>query len=711
MTQHNIIRLMDIQDTMPQADDKDLELLYSAYVFAANKHKGQLRKSGEPYLSHPLNVAKILAEMKMDMDTVIAGLLHDTLEDTDATYDELDRLFGKDVAFLVDGVSKIGRIRFQSKEEKQAENFRKMLISVSKDIRVIVIKLADRLHNMRTIKHLDDKKRKRIALETLEIYAPLAHRLGIAWIKWELEDASFKALEPEKYYEIQNKVKLKRSDREQYLKMVKELIEKHIEAQGLKFEVFGRPKHFYSIYDKMVRKKTSFDEIYDLLALRVLVEKLADCYAVLGIIHSLWTPITGRFKDFVAMPKSNMYQSLHTTVVGPNGLRVEFQIRTYSMNLVAEEGIAAHWKYKENQTFDPKVDRVFVWLRQLLDQQGLNKPLDFVKALKDDILPIQIYVFTPRGDIIELPTGSTPLDFAYAIHTEVGHSCIGAKIDGRMVPLRYRLKDGEKVDIVNSPTQTPKRDWLNIVKTNRAKIRIRSYLRKKETDTAIEQGLKILEREFQLNSVKFKDILADKKNIKEIESKFSLNGVEDIYKNVGFGIISAKQILHLFVKQEAILKPKEIVKPKENHYGPFIIEGIEGILVKAAKCCNPLPGDSIAGYVSRGRGVIVHKRDCKNFDLISVSKERIIEVKWDESKKFGIYVDILCISDNKQGILHDITNVIKESGINIVELNAQNIDAATAKQVIKIEIMDKNQLNYLMSKIKNIPGIQRVNVA
>ena len=711
MTQHNIIRLMDIQDTMPQADDKDLELLYSAYVFAANKHKGQLRKSGEPYLSHPLNVAKILAEMKMDMDTVIAGLLHDTLEDTDATYDELDRLFGKDVAFLVDGVSKIGRIRFQSKEEKQAENFRKMLISVSKDIRVIVIKLADRLHNMRTIKHLDDKKRKRIALETLEIYAPLAHRLGIAWIKWELEDASFKELEPEKYYEIQNKVKLKRSDREQYLKMVKELIEKHIEAQGLKFEVFGRPKHFYSIYDKMVRKKTSFDEIYDLIALRVLVEKLADCYAVLGIIHSLWTPITGRFKDFVAMPKSNMYQSLHTTVVGPNGLRVEFQIRTYSMNLVAEEGIAAHWKYKENQTFDPKIDRVFVWLRQLLDQQGLNKPLDFVKALKDDILPVQIYVFTPRGDIIELPTGSTPLDFAYAIHTEVGHSCIGAKIDGRMVPLRYRLKDGEKVDIVNSLTQTPKRDWLNIVKTNRAKIRIRSYLRKKETDTAIEQGLKILEREFQLNSVKFKDILADKKNIKEIESKFSLNGVEDIYKNVGFGIISAKQILHLFVKQEAILKSKEIVKPKENHYGPFIIEGIEGILVKAAKCCNPLPGDSIAGYVSRGRGVIVHKRDCKNFDLISVSKERIIEVKWDESKKFGIYVDILCISDNKQGILRDITNAIKESGINIVELNAQNIDAATAKQVIKIEIMDKNQLNYLMSKIKNIPGIQRVNVA
>lgn len=710
MTQHNIIRLMDIQDTMPQADDKDLELLYSAYVFAANKHKGQLRKSGEPYLSHPLNVAKILAEMKMDMDTVIAGLLHDTLEDTDATYDELDRLFGKDVAFLVDGVSKIGRIEFQSKEEKQAENFRKMLISVSKDIRVIVIKLADRLHNMRTIKHLDDKKRKRIALETLEIYAPLAHRLGIAWIKWELEDTSFKELEPEKYYKIQDKVKLKRSDREQYLIMVKELIEKHIEAQGLKFEVFGRPKHFYSIYDKMVRKKTSFDEIYDLLALRVLVEKIADCYAVLGIIHSLWTPITGRFKDFVAMPKSNMYQSLHTTVVGPNGLRVEFQIRTYSMNLLAEEGIAAHWKYKENQAFDPKVDRVFVWLRQLLDQQELNKPLDFVKALKDDILPIQIYVFTPRGDIIELPTGSTPLDFAYAIHTEVGHSCIGAKIDGRMVPLRYRLKDGEKVDIVNSLTQTPKRDWLNIVKTNRAKIRIRSYLRKKETDTAIEQGLKILEREFQLNSVKFKDILADKKNIKEIESKFSLNGVEDIYKNVGFGIISAKQILHLFVKQEIILKSKEIVKPKENHYGPFIIEGIEGILVKAAKCCNPLPGDSIAGYVSRGRGVIVHKRDCKNFDLISMSKERIIEVKWDESKKIGIYVDILCISENKQGILHDITNAIKESGINIVELNAQNIDAATAKQVIKIEIMDKNQLNYLMSKIKNIPGIQRVNV-
>ncbi|MCA1981016.1 MAG: bifunctional (p)ppGpp synthetase/guanosine-3',5'-bis(diphosphate) 3'-pyrophosphohydrolase, partial [Calditerrivibrio sp.] len=448
MGKEKLVRLMDIQEVLSKNNINDIEKLHKAYVYAAQKHRGQLRKSGEPYLSHPLNVSLILAEMNMDVDTVIAGILHDTLEDTDATYEELMSLFGSDVAFLVDGVSKIGKISFKSSEEKMAENFRKMLISMSKDVRVIVIKLADRLHNMRTIDHLSEEKKQRIAKETMEIYAPLAHRLGIAWIKWELEDLSFRILNPDKYYEIYNLVKLKRSEREQYLVKVISMLDAHLKNVNISADVTGRPKHFYSIYSKMIKKKTSFDEIYDLLAVRVIVKTISDCYATLGIIHNLWKPISGRFKDYIAMPKANLYQSLHTTVVGPNGINVEIQIRTEEMHRIAEEGIAAHWKYKEGKVFDPKEDTTFIWLRQLLDQKELNKPQDLVEALKEDILPIQIYVFTPQGDVIELPVNSTPIDFAYAIHTKIGEKCVGAKVDGKMVNLKYNLKNGEKVEII-----------------------------------------------------------------------------------------------------------------------------------------------------------------------------------------------------------------------------------------------------------------------
>ncbi|BAI79560.1 GTP pyrophosphokinase [Deferribacter desulfuricans SSM1] len=702
------VRLLDIQEKLVKNGITDLEKLHKAYVYAATKHRGQLRKSGEPYLSHPLNVAYILAEMNMDLDTVVAGLLHDTLEDTDATYEELVNLFGEDVAFLVDGVSKIGKINFKSHEEKQAEAFRKMLISMSKDIRVIVIKLADRLHNMRTINFLPEEKKKRIAKETLEIYAPLAHRLGIAWIKWELEDLSFRILNPEAYYDIYNKVKLKRSEREQYLKEVINIVKEVLEKEGIKAEVTGRPKHFYSIYTKMIRKKTSFDEIYDLLALRVLVNTVGECYAVLGIIHNLWKPIQGRIKDYIAMPKSNMYQSLHTTVIGPRGMKVEFQIRTYEMHRIAEEGIAAHWKYKEGKVFDPKEDTTFIWLRQLLEQKDLKDPKEFVEALKEDVLPIQIYVFTPNGDIVELPVGSTPIDFAYAIHTEVGHRCVGAKVDGRMVSLKYKLKNGEKVEILTSPNQEPRRDWLNIVKTNRAKTRIRSYLRKKEEDKALEIGKQLLDKIFKENNLVFDDIVKDKSNLNKILEKFSLRDYDDLIKSVGYGRLSPKQVVHLFSKKDETTTPQ--ISKRTHRKDPFIIDGIEDMMIKIAQCCKPLPGDKIKGYITRGRGIVVHKEDCKNFKNIAIDENRVIDVQWNVDKNFKMSVKIDSITEDRPGILSEIANVIKDMGINIVEFSARPIMKGKARQVFSVEVNDKNQLNRLITKIKSIPGVENIKI-
>jgi GTP pyrophosphokinase len=702
---------MDIQDVLTKNGHKDLSDLHKAYIFAAQKHRGQLRQSGEPYLSHPLNVAYILAEMNMDLDTVIAGLLHDTIEDTDTTYEDLAELFNKDVAFLVDGVSKISQIEFKSREEKQAESFRKMLISMSKDIRVIVIKLADRLHNMRTLDSLKEEKKKRIAKETLEIFAPLAHRLGIAWIKSELEDLAFKALEPEKYYEIYNNVRLKKSEREQLLNEVKKVLEKELKKENINALVTGRAKHFYSIYAKMIRKHSTFDEIYDLLALRVLVDTVAECYAVLGVIHTLWKPVQGRFKDYIAMPKSNMYRSIHTTVVSDKGIMVEIQIRTHEMHNIAEKGIAAHWTYKEGKPFDPKEDTTFVWLRQLLEQKELNKPEDFVEALKEDVLPVQIYVFTPNGDIIELPIGSTPIDFAYAIHTEIGNKCVGARVNGRMVPLKYRLKNGEKVEIVTSPNQEPRRDWLKIAKTNRAKIRIRSFLRKKEEIKAINTGMDLLEKEFKANNLNFKNLMEKEQNLKKIFEKFSLKSLEDIYKNVGFGRISPKQILHIFVKPEEESEDKFISRKTQNlKKDPLKIKGIDtdNVMLNIAKCCNPLPGDKVKGYISRGRGIIVHKEDCKNLKNMAVSDERIIDVEWDDNVKCKRTASITTLTEDRPGILKEITSALSDMGINIIEFSAKKATDEKAKQNFTIEVSDSEELKKVCTKLNNIQGIYLV---
>jgi len=708
MAKDKIVRLMDIQEVLQKNNITNIEKIHKAYVYAAQKHRGQLRKSGEPYLSHPLNVALILANMNMDLDTVTAGILHDTLEDTDATYEELAELFGEDVAFLVDGVSKIGKISFKSSEEKMAENFRKMLISMSKDVRVIVIKLADRLHNMRTIDYLSEEKKQRIAKETMEIYAPLAHRLGIAWIKWELEDLSFRILNPDKYYEIYNLVKLKRSEREAYLNQVINLLDAHLKNVNIQAEVTGRPKHFYSIYSKMIKKKTSFDEIYDLLAVRVIVKTVSDCYATLGIIHNLWKPIPGRFKDYIAMPKANMYQSLHTTVVGPNGLNVEIQIRTEEMHRIAEEGIAAHWKYKEGKVFNPKDDTTFVWLRQLLEQKELNKPQDLVEALKEDILPRQIYIFTPKGDVIELPEGSTPIDFAYAIHSKVGEKCVGAKVDGKMVNLKYKLKNGEKVEIVTSPTQEPRSDWLNIVKTNRAKIRIRNYLRKKEEDLAIKTGQELLAKEFELRGLSFTNIIEDEKKLRSIIDKFSLKNLEDLYKSVGFGRISPKQVANLFHKPDE--KDDELLtKPSSPKSSPFNIEGVGDILTTIAKCCHPLPGDNLKGYISVGKGLIVHRADCPNLiELSKANEDRIIDVNWAEGKNIKLPFKITTVTIDKPGILSDITTLLKDMAINIIELSAKPQKDGNARQTFTIELSGKSQLDKVLQKLQSLPYLKEI---
>jgi GTP pyrophosphokinase len=693
-----------IEEVRKNRPDEDMDRLNSAYVYAATKHFGQLRQSGEPYMAHPLWVAYILASMNMDQDTVIAGMLHDTLEDTDATREEVENLFGKDVAFLVDSLTKISKIEFKSKEEKQAENFRKMLISILEDMRVIIIKLADRLHNMRTIAHLRRDKQERIAKETLEIYAPFAHRLGIAWIKWELEDLSFQVLHPDVYDDLRQKVGLNRSERENYLDRVRGVVEKFLTDEGITAAVDGRPKHFYSIFAKMEKKSASFDEIYDLLALRVLVDTVSHCYAALGIIHHHFKPVPNRLKDYIAMPKPNMYQSLHTTVIGLDGQMVEFQIRTWQMHRVAEEGVAAHWKYKEGDTFNPKADSRFDWLKQLLEQK--NSAGEMVETLKEDVLPTQIYVFTPGGDVIELPMGSTPLDFAYAIHSEVGGKYIGAKVNGRMVHLKYELQNGEKVQILTSPTQVPRKAWLSYVKTSRAKSRIKGYLRKKESDRAMVKGTDLLDKEFKLRGSSLKEVQDEPAKLKKILEKFSLKDAEDFILFVGFGRLTANKAANvLFPEVKYTGKRAAQQKKSAAKETPFLVDGIDNMMLKIARCCHPLPGDDIVGYISSGHGVVVHKQECINIKN-TVNYERIIPVTWREGSK--VAVNIIANTVSRTGLIHDITEVTTDLRLNIAGYTATVLGKGRSEQRFSVEIPNKSLLEELLKRLSLVDGILSV---
>lgn len=715
------------------APNTDVSLVEKAYYFAQNAHDGQFRKSGEPYFIHPVAVSYILADMELDLETIVAGLLHDVVEDTKYSYEDIQNEFGKDVADLVDGVTKLGQIKYQSKEETQAENLRKMFLAMAKDIRVILIKLADRLHNMRTLKFMPPEKARSKAKETLEIYGGIAHRLGISMIKWELEDLALRYIDPEGYYDLVDKVAMKRSQREDYIKNIVNLLKGKIEDVSIDCDVYGRPKHFYSIYSKMQNKHKDFEEIYDLTAIRIIVDTVKDCYAVLGMVHTLWKPIPGRFKDYIAMPKPNMYQSLHTTVIGPDGEPVEIQIRTEEMHNIAEYGIAAHWKYKEGMSTgkEVKVEDKLQWLRQMMEwEKDLKDPQEFLDALKEDVFNSQVYVFTPKGDVVEMPAGATTVDFAYRVHTNVGNKCVGAKIDGRIVPIDYKLQNGNIVEIITSSNSNgPSRDWLSIVKTPNAKSRIRQWFKKERREENIERGNAILDQEFKKYRLPRKDTSIEKYMI-QIAKKFNQPSVEDLIATIGYGGIMASQVtpkIRDFYEKEVKKTQKEQnqseeldtkhnlsdaeykKKRKKNVSQGIIVKGLDNILVRFAKCCNPLPGDNIIGYITKGRGVAIHREDCPNATPKGDNlRNRIVEVSWAISTKgkFEAEVQIKCV--DRKGIISEITHIVAVDKIGLNGINARKNKDGIVSVNLLVEVNDIEELNILMKKLKSIPGVEEI---
>ncbi|HPP31955.1 MAG TPA: bifunctional (p)ppGpp synthetase/guanosine-3',5'-bis(diphosphate) 3'-pyrophosphohydrolase [Soehngenia sp.] len=710
--------LLKIEQYNPQAD---LELIIRAYNFAESAHQGQVRNSGEKYFIHPFQVAMILADLNMDTATIAAGLLHDVIEDTEYTYEDIKKEFGEEVADLVEGVTKLKKLEYKTKQENQAENLRKMVIAMAKDIRVIIIKLADRLHNMRTLEYMTEKKKKEKALETLEIYAPIAHRLGMSKLKWELEDLSLRYLDPDNYYDLVDKVSKKRREREAYIEEVIKVLYEKLEEVNIKCEISGRPKNFYSIYKKMMYQGKAFEEIYDLTAIRILVDTVKDCYGALGVVHTLWKPLPGRFKDYIAMPKPNMYQSLHTTVIGYKGEIFEVQIRTYEMHKTAEYGIAAHWKYKEGYSKSTNFDEKLTWLRQLLEwQTDLSDPKDFMDTLKIDFFTDEVFVFTPKGDVINLPEGSTPIDFAYRVHTDVGNKCVGAKVDNRIVPLNYKLQNGNIVEIITSPNSTgPSRDWLNIVKSTQAKNKIKQYFKYKERDTNIEKGKEILEKEVKRLGYKPQDILKEDW-LKAVSNKMSIVSVEDLYASIGYGNISVNQVINKLKDQHGdIFKPNEMdlieqkIQKSENKARKksnqgVKLEGVDNIKIKFAKCCNPLPGDDIIGFVTKGRGVSIHRTDCPNLKTIMNEKERLIKVYWDTEKSTSYQAEIKVKAQDREGLLADITAKLNELDAGLLSLNAKKSKDKTVAIRIVLEIKNKDELNELIKKLKRIKNVQEV---
>ncbi len=711
-----MIRLNDILDKVSSYNSAaDMELIRKAYVFCAKVHQGQTRLSGEPYLVHPMEVAAILADLKLDVPTVVTGLLHDTIEDTLTTQEELEATFGQEVANLVDGVTKISKIHFKTKEESQAENFRKMLLAMANDIRVILVKLADRLHNMRTLQYQPEPKQRSIAKETLDIYAPMAHRLGISWIKSELEDLSFRYLDPQIYYDLASKVALKKKERESHVEEVKNIIIEKLAEHGIKGEVSGRSKHLYSIYRKMQNRNVEIDQIYDLIAIRVQVDDIRECYEVLGIIHSTWKPIPGRFKDYIAMPKGNMYQSLHTTVIGPFSDRMEVQIRTGEMHRVAEAGIAAHWKYKEGKGYDEREVKRFAWLRQLLEwQQELQDSREFMDSVKVELFPEEVYVFTPKGDVKSFPRGSTPIDFAYSVHTDVGHRCIGAKVNGKLVPLKYELKTGDIIEVLTSPHHTPSKDWLKIVKSSRARNKIRAWIKTEERKRSITLGHEIIEKDFRRYSLNFGK-LQKAGEIKKIAVEFGFVGEDDLLAAVGYGKLSASQIVGKLIPAE---KLEEHHERKESRVGKVMekltrkstsaitISGVDDVLVRFGKCCNPVPGDDIIGFITRGRGVTVHTIDCQL--ALESDPERRIEIAWNRDKRAALPVKIRVSCHDQKGILAGITQAITNCEANIASASIQSTVDKRGINLFEVEVTDLDHLNRVINNIMKVGGVIQV---
>ena len=703
-----------IHDYHPQAD---VEPLMRAYVFAAKAHKGQERVSGEPYLSHPLEVAGILTELRLDTGTVAAGLLHDVVEDTHSTLTEIKDLFGGEVATVVDGVTKLSRIPFSTREEAQAENIRKMILAMSKDIRVILVKLADRLHNMRTLDPLPEGKRRLIARETLDIYAPLAHRLGISWIKAELEDLALRHLDAQAYEELSTLIARKRKEREGDIAEAIRLLESKLAEVEIKAQITGRPKHFYSIYKKMREQKKAFDEIYDLTAVRVITSSLKDCYGTLGVIHTLWKPISHRFKDFIAVPKSNGYQSLHTTVIGPKGDPVEIQIRTKEMHRVAEEGIAAHWKYKEGKSGIDPADQSFVWLRQLMEwQRDLKDSKEFLETLRVDLFPDEVYVFTPRGDVRQFPKGATPIDFAFAIHTDVGLRCVGAKISGRLVPLRTELQNGDIVEIVTSPNHVPSKDWLKIVKTPRARSKIRQWIKNEERARSISLGRDLLEKEIRRLGKSPNQLLRPEAVAMALE-RYGFAADEELFAALGYGKVSPRQAVGRLLPPEEFqaLTEAEEGRDKKGERKPgrprpaeegVRIRGIDDILVRFSKCCSPVPGDEIIGFITRGRGVSVHTADCPNAVSLMADPERQIAVSWDGRRKEPHQVKIRVeIGKDRQGLLAEITTAISSTNTNITQADIRVTEERVGVNNFVLEVSDLTQLQATMRAIQKVDGV------
>jgi len=708
--------------------EDDVELIQRAYEYAKDSHKDQYRKSGEPYIIHPVQVAGILANLGMDAETIAGGFLHDVVEDTDVKLEDLEEAFNYEVAMLVDGVTKLGKIKYESKEVQQAENHRKMFVAMAKDIRVILIKLADRLHNMRTLKHLAPEKQRRISNETLEIFAPLAHRLGISTIKWELEDTALRYLNPQQYYRIVQLMKQKREERESYIKEVIDELSSDLDEVNIKADMSGRPKHLYSIYQKMVKQNKQFNEIYDLLAVRIIVESIKDCYAVLGIIHTNWKPMPGRFKDYIAMPKQNLYQSLHTTVIGPNGVPLEVQIRTKEMHEIAEYGIAAHWAYKEGkqlktgkQSFEGKL----TWFREILDwQNDTHDPEEFIESLKVDLFSDMVYVFTPKGEVIELPSGSIPLDFAYKIHTEIGNKTIGAKINGKMEPLDYKLQNGDIVEVMTSKhSYGPSQDWIKMTQTSQAKSKIKQFFKKQRREENILKGKEAVEKEIRALNIEPKEVLITE-NLQRIFDKFNFTNEDDMYAAVGYqGITAALIATRLTEKirqtrqkeqdlETTIEEVKTEPRQKRSHKkdSGVKVEGVDNLLVRLAKCCNPVPGDDILGYITKGRGVSVHRSDCPNVQT-DEAKQRYLHVEWENSRNTEnkhYHVDIQITGYDRRGMLNEVLQAVNETKTNITHVTGKSDRNKMAIIQITILIHNTNHLRKIVERIKQIKDVYTV---
>ncbi|MDF2945568.1 MAG: (p)ppGpp synthetase [Bacillales bacterium] len=699
----------------------DIRFIERAYQLAKDAHKEQFRKSGEPYIVHPTQVAGILVDLNMDPATVAAGFLHDVVEDTNIDLESLGKNFNEEVAMLVDGVTKLGKIKFKSIEEQQAENHRKMFVAMAKDIRVILIKLADRLHNMRTLKHLPPEKQRRISNETLEIFAPLAHRLGINRIKWELEDTALRYLNPQHYYRIVNLMKKKRNEREEYLNSVMKDIREKLDELNIECNISGRPKHIYSIYRKMTVQSKEFNEIYDLMAVRVLVDSIKDCYAVLGIIHTHWKPMPGRFKDYIAMPKANMYQSLHTTVIGNTGETLEVQIRTSDMHEIAEFGIAAHWAYKEGKKVED-VSAHLSWTNQILEWQKESYDTeDFLESLKIDLFSDTVFIFSPKGDVYELPRGSVPIDFAYRVHSEIGNKTIGSKINGKLVPLDYTLKTGDIIEIMTSKhSYGPSQDWLKIAQTSQAKNKIRQFFKKQNREQNVEKGRELIEKEVRALGIDLKEAFSQE-NLKRALERFHIPTTEDMYAAVGYGGLTPIQVTTRLTEkirkqqkeQEAlsnISKASETKSQSKRKKDAGVkVEGIDTMLVRLSKCCTPVPGDEIVGFITRGRGVSVHRLDCPNVQNED-SNERILNVEWNneanESREYNVDIEISAF--DRQGVLNEVLHAVSETKTNITAVSGRTDKSKLATINMTISISNLQHLKRVVDRIKQIRDITAV---